>query len=319
MPFEEALTPRPQIEPSAAMELSWLLFTCSGCNHEMFPEALQARVDAFWGDGYGVQPELLVVAQQLECLTGWEIDPLFSLERHRLRRVADVDMRTEAPEVCAAIADRLERLRQDKDLRRRYSQLLSETWEHGREEWESLGRPTVERALFRMRASLDHGLAPINLIPDRHIAVRQEWVGLTLAALSEGTLLLSPCYFASEYGHTIALPGLLSIAIATGVTQDMARRRTEIEDIARGLKILSDPTRLLILTELDREPTTVGDIARRVNVAQATASVHVKQLREAGFISGGKEANGVAVYHVQQERIRQALDAAVDATLTPST
>ncbi len=169
-----------------------------------------------------------------------------------------------------------------------------------------------------MRASLDHGLAPIDLIPERHIAVRQEWVGLTHAALSDGTLLVSPCYFASEHGHTIALPGLLSIAIESGVTQDMARRRTEIEDIARGLKLLGDPTRLLILTELDREPAAVGDIARRVNVAQATASVHIKQLREAGFISGVKQANGVAVYRVQKERVRQALDAARDATLTPS-
>ena len=62
----------------------------------------------------------------------------------------------------------------------------------------------------------------------------------------------------------------------------MARNRAAAERVARDLKLLSDPTRVLILTELDREPGTVGEIARRVGVAQPTASVHVRQLREAG-------------------------------------
>ena len=87
----------------------------------------------------------------------------------------------------------------------------------------------------------------------------------------------------------MALPGLLSVAIGTGVTSDIARQRATAEGVARDLKLLSDPTRVLILTELDRTPATVGEIARRVGIAQPTASVHVRQLREAGLLTATRE------------------------------
>ena len=315
MPFDELVSHTPaRLEPSAAIELSWLVISCSKRDvvHEL-PESLKGRADAFWDDGFGVQPEILIVAQQLGCLTGWDIEPLFSLERHRIDPLADVDMRTELPEHRLAVAERIERLRRDKGLRKRYSALLSDTWAHSAPHWTELGRPTVERALQRMRASLEHGLAAVELIPEGHIARRESFGDLTRGAFAAGTALVSPCYFAGEHGHIVALPGVLSIAIGTGVSQDMARRRTEVEEISRGLKLFGDPTRLLILTELERLPATVGEIARRVNVAQPTASVHVKQLREAGFVSATREMGG-AVYRVQRERVRQVLDAARDVT-----
>jgi DNA-binding transcriptional ArsR family regulator len=317
-PFDDSFAPiAPRVEPSAAVELSWLVISCSAPNRELVSDELKGRADTFWKDGFGLQPEVLLLAQQLGCQTGWDIEPLFSMEHRPLPQLRSVDMRTETPEQQLAIAERMERLRREKALRRRYSALLSDTWAHCLDHWNELGRPTVERALLRMRSSLEHGLAPIELIPDSHIARREAWVGLTREALGQGTALISPCYFAGARGHIVAMPGVLSLAIGTGVSQDMARRRTEVEQIARGLKLLGDPTRLLILTELEREPAGVGDIARRVSVAQPTASVHIKQLREAGFISATKEAGG-NVYRVRQERLRQVLDAAREATRTGS-
>lgn len=317
MPFDELISPGTlTIEASAAIELSWLVIACSKRDavHQL-PESLKERADAFWDDGFGVQPEILILAQQLECLTGWDIEPLFSLDRHQLDVVKGVDMRTEAPEHRVAVAQRVERLRVDKRLRRGYSELLRDTWAHSADHWSEFGRPTVERAMHRMSASLEHGLDAAQLIPERHIARRESFRELLAEAFGSGTVLLSPCYFAGEHGHVVAMPGVLSIAIGTGVSQDMARRRTEMEEISRGLKLLGDPTRLFILTELERTPATVGEIARRVNVAQPTASVHVKQLREAGFVTGIREGGGT-VYRVQRERVRQVLDAARDATLT---
>ena len=317
MPFDEP-TPRSLalVEPSAAIELSWLVISCSKRDAVVdLPDALKARADAFWDDGHGVQPELLILAQQLGCLSGWVVDPLFALERAQIDPVHDVDMRTETPEQREAVAARLGRLRVDPKLRRRYSKLLKDTWAHCMPHWNELGRPTVERALQRMRSSLEHGLAPRDVIPESHIARREEFNHLTRDAFATGSVLFSPCYFAGTHGHVVAMPGVLSIAIGTGVSQDMARRRTEVEGISRGLKLLGDPTRLLILTELEREPATVGEIARRVSIAQPTASVHVKQLREAGFVMATREASG-AVYRVRHDAVRQVLDAARGVTLT---
>jgi ArsR family transcriptional regulator len=126
--------------------------------------------------------------------------------------------------------------------------------------------------------------------------------------------MLSPCYFAGDHGHIVALPGLLHVAVGTGVTTDVARQRATAEGVAREMKLLSDPTRVLILTELEREPATVGEIARRVGVAQPTASVHVRQLREAGLLAAIRDGAS-ASYRVERERLRDTLDRARAALL----
>ncbi len=116
------------------------------------------------------------------------------------------------------------------------------------------------------------------------------------------------------HGHIVALPGVLSVAVGSGVTTDMARNRAAAERVARDLKLLSDPTRVLILTELDRTPGTVGEIARRVGVAQPTASVHVRQLREAGLLTATRDGTSSS-YRVERSRLREALRSAHDALL----
>ena len=165
---------------------------------------------------------------------------------------------------------------------------------------------------------MEHGLSPLEIIGDDHIALRDKFGRLTEDALENGSLLLTPCYLAGGHGHIVALPGLLSVAIGTGVTSDMARHRATAEGVARDLKLLSDPTRVLILTELDRTPATVGEIARRVGVAQPTASVHVRQLREAGLLTATKDGASSS-YRVERARLRAALQGAHEALLPAAT
>ena len=71
---------------------------------------------------------------------------------------------------------------------------------------------------------------------------------------------------------------------------------------------------MLILTELDREPATVGEIALRVGVAQPTASVHVRQLREAGLLRATRDGSSSS-YAVDRDRLQNALRSAHDALL----
>jgi DNA-binding transcriptional ArsR family regulator len=317
MPFDEPLQlpPRAHVQPSAATELSWLVIGCGNRNavHTMAPE-LELEADTFWGDGQRMLTEVLVIAQQLGCVTGWDIDPLLNLADARLDPEAEFDLATESEEERAAVRARLRRLVDDPALRLRYQRFLRAVWDDGGPMVRELGRPTIERAVLRACSALEHGLSPIDLIPEGHIARREKFLPMTRRALQQGTLVLTPCYLAGSHGHIVALPGMLSVAVGTGVTTDMARQRAAAEVVARDLKLLSDPTRVLILTELDREPGTVGEIAQRVGVAQPTASVHVRQLREAGLLATTRDGNSSS-YRVERSKLRAALQSAHDALL----
>jgi DNA-binding transcriptional ArsR family regulator len=317
MPFEEPLLlpPTARVQPSAATELSWLVIGCGNRNavHTM-AQGLEREADVFWGDGRRMLTEVLVIADQLGCVTGWDIGPLLNLADARIDPEADFDLATEPEDERDAVRERLRRLDRDPKLRRRYQNYLRAVWDDGGPLLRELGRPTIERAVTRACASLEHGLSPIDLIPEGHIARREEFLPMTQRALQDGTLTLMPCYLAGGHGHIVALPGMLSVAIGTGVTSDMARQRAAAEAVARDLKLLSDPTRVLILTELDREPGTVGEIAQRVGVAQPTASVHVRQLREAGLLEATRVGNSSS-YRVDRHTLRAALQSAHDALL----
>jgi DNA-binding transcriptional ArsR family regulator len=319
MPYDYVvhLTRRPELAPSAAIELSWLATDCQDVEPLLvLSPDLQDRAQTFWGDGRGLMLELLVVAQQLGCLTGWDVTPMFDLTRVAITTAPDLTLETETIEERQLILARLRRLGGEAPLRKRYATLLRDLWASIEPVWTELGRPTVERTIARLQSSLDHGLSVADLIPDRHIARRPDFVELSAAAVRDNTLLVTPSYFAGGHGHIVALPGVLSVAIGAGVTQDMARRRTDAERIAGGLKLLSDPTRVLILGELDREPSTVGDTARRVGVAQPTASVHVRQLRDAGLLEAHRDGSRT-LYRVRRDRLHRMIDDARECLLDP--
>jgi DNA-binding transcriptional ArsR family regulator len=319
MPYDDSVftVTSPAIAPSAAIELSWLFANCHRDQVDLPVSAdLLRRSDAFWGDGIELMIELLVLAQQRNCLTGWDVSPLFDLTSVTIPPPSMLTLETESPELQRLLRARLERMRGDAPLRKRYAKLLREIWTAVDPVWTSLGRPTVERAIARMQSSLDHGLNPSGLIPQRHIARKPGWAPLTQAAEHDGTLLVTPSYFAGGRGHIVALPGVLSVAIGAGVTADMAQRRVDAERIAGGLKLLSDPTRVLILGELDREPMTVGDTARCVGIAQPTASVHLRQMRDAGLLEAQREGSRT-LYRVRRDRVQRVIDDARESLLEP--
>ncbi|MEO9174911.1 MAG: metalloregulator ArsR/SmtB family transcription factor [Gaiellales bacterium] len=317
MPFDEPLRlpPSARVSPSAAIELSWLVIGCGtrSAVRQIAPE-LEEQADGFWDDGSRILTEIIVLAHQLGCLTGWDVSPLLDLGNARLDPTAEVGLSTEAPDERELVIERMARLAADRKLRLRLERLLRAVWADGEPQLRELGRPTVERAVLRTCASLEHGQSPLELLGEKHIARRAEFGAMTQRAMRDGTLLITPCYLAGGHGHIVALPGVLSVAVGTGVSSDMARQRATAERVARDMKLLSDPTRVLILTELDRTPATVGEIALRVGVAQPTASVHVRQLREAGLLESTRDGSS-STYRVERSRLREALQSAHDALL----
>ena len=93
--------------------------------------------------------------------------------------------------------------------------------------------------------------------------------------------------------------------ISDGLDTDQA------DDLARTLKVLADPARLRIVSILAASggEVCVCDLTEPLDLSQPTVSHHVKQLRDAGFITS--ERRGKWVYHRlvpdRLDRVREAL------------
>jgi len=304
---------------SAAVELTWILMSVLG-KHTSADEAevaalraehpeLVARVASFWEDTawWG---ELLVIADRTGTLLDPEPERLFA---RLLEGVGDgpASLETESDEDRAAVLARLERLGGDARLRRRYVDLLRELWAaaEGR-----FGSPAdAEATVVAWRERLAAGATPLELLPEKHVARRPEWAKSVRDATRNGTLVLSPV-LCCRGGHIVAAGGTMSIA-ASAIEQDsLAVRRFYAGEVAARLKVLSDPTRVALLSQLACEPMSVTELAALYDLAQPTVSIHVRQLREAGLVVARKEG-GRTIYSVPHDRVQALLDEAGDLLL----
>lgn len=84
-------------------------------------------------------------------------------------------------------------------------------------------------------------------------------------------------------------------------------RKSEIE-VAEIAKVFSHPARVAILKTLARRKECVcGEIVDILPLAQATVSQHLKELKSAGFISGGVDGPR-SCYCLNREALRDALE-----------
>jgi ArsR family transcriptional regulator len=87
----------------------------------------------------------------------------------------------------------------------------------------------------------------------------------------------------------------------TSISQEIHQLHADI------CSALADPTRILILYLLADNPCTVNDLASKLNVAQPTASRHLKVLRDRGLVRANRQAQNVE-YSLNDLRIIEALD-----------
>jgi ArsR family transcriptional regulator len=84
----------------------------------------------------------------------------------------------------------------------------------------------------------------------------------------------------------------------------------EAAELAGLFKALADPARLMIVSMLaNAEEVCVCDLTEPLGLSQPTVSHHVKQLRDAGFITS--ERRGKWIYHrlasEQLDAVRRAI------------
>jgi DNA-binding transcriptional ArsR family regulator len=69
----------------------------------------------------------------------------------------------------------------------------------------------------------------------------------------------------------------------------------------------SDPTRILILYELDEQPRTVTELTVDLNLSQPTVSRHLKVLRDRGLVAADRQGTNMH-YHLTDRRLLEALN-----------
>lgn len=285
------------VKPSPVSELVWAMALTSADADDPYPARaarfaehpdVEDRIRRFWDDGQGFFTEVLVLADRAGVL--FEDDPqrLFGL----LESAAATSQRTEAlgsepVEDQKRFRSRLRRLHERAQLRRDWIDLLRSVWDVIAPSWEARGRTAVEAQVREYRQKMSGSITYI----DVEAMFQCDFDG-TLPAVfkgviaSGGEVVLAPAHYGRK-GMFLALPDRMLISpptppAPTGPT-------TETRSRAKRFKALGDPTRLALLEAIGRRPRTVGELAELTGLAQPTVSNHVRVLREAGFVSGGKE------------------------------
>jgi DNA-binding transcriptional ArsR family regulator len=289
----EEPTPAIQVAPSAVLELMWVLHF-SQADHEhggafASLDPLRSRfgrqITELMSDGLAQNAaELVVLGQRSGTLLDLDLQRFFErLDAAAAERTVGPTLLSETPADREIVRARLERLRADAALRRRYIDLMSAVWEAVEPEWESVGRAAVVAETQRWKRELqDQGAGYKSVLGlDRLWRGRPELDDLTDAAAAEGRLILNPCWFGGKM-HMIELDG--TVVAGRGIRHGSPSYRKVADEVASSIKAIADPTRLTILLRLAREPASVTELARQLKLSQPTVSAHVDMLREAGLI-----------------------------------
>lgn len=293
--------PATAVEPSAAVELEWILNAAirsdwradhptlptvyeehpglDGEVSRLFPPALTMSCGGFM--------EILLLAHHAgQLLSSDPTDLLAALPEAAASFPADASrfpLRSESEDDRRVVLGRLQRLRQSKELRRRYAEVVTNAWEAARDDWQRHGRRSVELGTASRRRALERGATWQELMD----AYLSDELSAAVARMGAGDrVVVTPAYYTHK-GLFVELPGTILVGVRTDMTGAEARSRTET--LAKQLKTISDPTRLAILDALRRGPRTVGELAEVFSLAQPTVSNHVKTLRDAGLVSDARE------------------------------
>lgn len=244
---------------------------------------LEERIRSFWTDGEGCFTELLILADRAGVLFEDDFETLID----GLERAAAGPPRFEALESETEIErtyfrERMQRLHDDPDLRRRWLDLIRAVWDtaipvlvadgrrqaelYGAEIRARLARRTYEALAAVVECSF-HGMLP-RLVHQYAEAGKP--------------VVLVPSWLAFRC-FVLTLPDHL-VMIASVPGRDRGPT-AETKERARRFKALGDPTRLAILEATGYRPRTIGELAGAINIAQPTVSNHVRILRDAGLLT----------------------------------
>jgi DNA-binding transcriptional ArsR family regulator len=282
--------PAIRVAASAPLELMWLIHW-SGASHShpdfAVLEELRQRhgpeLRKVWAEHPQYSSEMLVLAHRSGTMFDLDLNRFFSrIDASINDRSALPSLLSESPAERELTRERLEQLRSDASLRKRYVDLLQALWSDVHEDWEGTGRAAVTAEAQKWSRALESGTPYRQLLRVQHIwPPRPETDTFADAAEAGGNLTMTPSWFG---GHISVLEFDGQVYVGRGIQVGEPSFKQVAAEVSSRIKALADPTRLAILLRLAREPASVTEIARQFGLSQPTVSAHVQVLREAGLL-----------------------------------
>lgn len=289
-------------EPALAELEGSLMPGVSGLRSRLIEQAHR-----IWDDGLAGCPELIPLAHVTGCLLDGAVERLLeSLVSGRIPPTSELELLTESAQDRKAILKRLGRLRRDAVLRREYRSLLADAWQPAAVAWAESGRAAVLESCVSWKNRLKGDAAIEDLVPPRHPLTRSDELGFGDLFRHRAEYVLSPLYFCLSGGHAVDLDTYVHIGVPANELLP-ARKIRDAAFVAYRLRVLSEASRVHILIQLLSAPAGVMDIARLLNLSQATVSGHLKILREAGLVQP-RRFGGRPVYVGSRKRIERLLE-----------
>jgi ArsR family transcriptional regulator len=89
---------------------------------------------------------------------------------------------------------------------------------------------------------------------------------------------------------------------------DLTELNRQAKGVARKLKLLGNPDRLVMLCKLGMEEQSVTDLVRLTGLAQSSVSQHLAVLRTEEVVAWRKEAQTI-YYSLADEQVRAIIEA----------
>ena len=301
MPVESGNPVCRAVSPSAPSELAWLLNlltqtaryaepALAELDSSLLPgigrlrKPVQEQLSQLWHDGLAGCPELLYAAQDADCMLDDHLDRLLAwLAKTGEKPASGRAMLTEPEQDRHTIAERLRRLHDDATARHVYRGVLVEVRQVALSAWEHRGRAVVAKACDAWKARLSTGVSIHELVPPRHPLTYADRLGFDDLFMHRHEFVVSPLYFCMSGGHVLDLDDYVHVAVPASDLLPVRKAR-DAAFVSDRLRVLAEPTRVLILIQLLSAPSGVMEVARSLRMSQPTVSGHLKILRDAGLV-----------------------------------
>jgi len=287
----DAARPQIRVASSAPIELMWLIHWAAASHAHPGFDLMEALRHSFgpelhklWDDDRPqYSTEMLVLAHRSGAILDPDLKRFFGRLEAAMQEEAPLPtLRSESPTERDLTRARLERLRSDASMRKRYADVLHRLWSEVQPEWDATGRVATAAEVQKWSRALESGTPYRQLLKVDHIwPPRPETDTFSDAAAAEGNLVMTPSWFG---GHISVLEFDGIVYVGRGMQMGEPSLKQVATEVSTHIKALADPTRLAILLRLAREPASVTEIARQFGLSQPTVSAHVQVLREAGLL-----------------------------------
>lgn len=199
-----------------------------------------------------------------------------------------------------------------------FSAILAELHDALESRWQRAGLSMVLEHCRQFERSYRETGDIIKALPAHHFIRFERAAANIRTAEGKQEIIVVPLFFASAGGFSFDVDNRRFVGYglaARGVFEDI---RTRAEAEARGIKALSDPTRLMLLSLIARYSgfsLTVGDLAMYLGVSQPTVSGHLKVLRDSGLVR--VERHGNRSYYRSETAALRSLLTEMAETLLP--